>query len=142
MKPIQGIHHEINSEVRNARLYGNNPIAIKKEEVNELEQERLRYENMQFSRKMWYSEYTGQSVGKIIHFLYVYGGLNASDYCQIGNGEIIYYGKRVGVYHWEKIGDLDIPIFSFDKNSSWKDWIPEMEKNQTIYLKYFRAEQK
>lgn len=77
-----------------------------------------------------YRGYTGQSVGRIFHFIYYYGGLNMAETCSVGSSRVIYYGDVVasnytftevevtGLNGW-KFKSKDVPVFEFTEKYAW-----------------------
>lgn len=49
-----------------------------------------------------------QSVGCVLHWLYVYGGLSLSENVQVGEGKVSLYHKEVLEYTWSG----NVPIFT------------------------------
>jgi len=60
-----------------------------------------------------YSNYKGRSVGRIVHYIYLYCGINIGEYCQIGDGTVLYGGKTIATFTWENEGDDSVPNFTF-----------------------------
>lgn len=70
----------------------------------------------------WNSQYQGQSIGKILHFLYYYCGFNITEECTVGK-EVRYAGKviasdiswtieKVSLSNGDQI-EIDVPVFTF-----------------------------
>lgn len=74
----------------------------------------------------WNSQYQGQSIGKILHFLYYYCGFDVAELCTVGK-EVKYHGKTIAskiTWEVEKVtlsnGDVievDVPVFTFTDTS-------------------------
>ncbi len=52
----------------------------------------------------------GRSIGRVLHFLYHYCGLNIAETVQVGDGFVRLYGESFATFDW--IED-DIPVFTF-----------------------------
>jgi len=73
----------------------------------------------------WYSQYTGDCIGRVLHFLYIYGGLSLSDNVTVGSENIYISNKKIATYsirsemEVEGIGGWKftskyVPIFRFE----------------------------
>ena len=71
----------------------------------------------------WYQQYTGSSIGRVCHFLEVYGGLSLAENAIIGKDTVIKHGKQVatftsidkeveGLDGW-KFASKNVPVFDF-----------------------------
>lgn len=63
----------------------------------------------------WYDQYEGQSVGRILHFLYEYCGLNIAEQAIVGNSKIHYpyEGHHIATFTFD---EFDVPTFVFEAN--------------------------
>ncbi|MFA5234729.1 MAG: hypothetical protein WC390_10050 [Sulfurimonas sp.] len=74
---------------------------------------------------MFFSEYKGRCIGRLMHFLYHYHTM--FDSCQMGDGKVAYYGDLVATYTWD--GDTDIPTFVFYDIPFWKmSWLNDKQE--------------
>ena len=46
----------------------------------------------------WYRQYTGKSIGRVLHFLNAYGGLSLADNVIVGKDTVIMHGKQVATF--------------------------------------------
>jgi hypothetical protein len=105
----------------------------------ELSQEQIKFDNLK-SRSIsgpWYKkDRTNRSgtIGEIIHWIYVYRGLDLSEQVCIGSGKVTYAGKLIATYTTDK--DLDMPVFIFTEE--YKD----MQDNQDLLIKGFKEGRK
>lgn len=60
----------------------------------------------------WYRSYRGQSIGRVLHFLYHYCGFNVAETATIGAKSVTYFGRKIATYEFPNEVD-DIPIFTF-----------------------------
>lgn len=89
----------------------------------------------------WHRKYRGQSVGRVLHFLYHYCGFDVAEMAQIGweekkedqepVGYVLYREKRIATFKWINEKD-DIPVFTFLPNlsHSGEDLAPYYEQRQ------------
>lgn len=56
--------------------------------------------------------YTGQSVGRVIHYLYHYVGINIADSSQISSTHVVYHGKTIADIDWSR----GFPYFHWREN--------------------------
>ena len=64
-----------------------------------------------------YSNYRGKSIGRILHYLYKYCGLNVAETALIGDGKVTYHGELFATYEWSHTyGGPDYPHFTFTDN--------------------------
>jgi len=56
-----------------------------------------------------YAGCQGQSIGRVLHFLYHYCGLLVAEYAEIGDREVKYNGKKIAFFYFRG----DVPIFEF-----------------------------
>lgn len=61
-----------------------------------------------------YAHYTGQCVGRLLHFLYEYGIPFYSDMIFDGKGNITLHGRVFATYTWDD--NTDVPTFKFEGN--------------------------
>lgn len=70
----------------------------------------------------WWAQYQGQSIGKMIHFIYCYCGLSYAEDTTYGENSVTYRGKPFAKVSWEvqrvrlrtrEIVDVDVPVFEF-----------------------------
>lgn len=74
-------------------------------------QEKIRFDNMlAHEQGSEYIKYSYQSVGMVIHFLYVYG-LPQYDTATISFNSVTLFGETIATYTWNK--RLRMPIFTF-----------------------------
>lgn len=59
----------------------------------------------------WHRHCRGQSIGRVLHFLYHYCGFDVAEHAQIGQGKVHYHGGIIATY--EFLSDTDIPHFKF-----------------------------
>jgi hypothetical protein len=78
----------------------------------------------------WYSQYNGKSVGRILHAINMYCGLQIAEEVQVGDGKVSLHGLPLAEYIWE---GGDIPVFNFDVCCVRKDMIEEFKLNQFFF---------
>lgn len=65
----------------------------------------------------FYSQYSAKSIGRILHFLYVYCGLHVAESVTVGEQEIIYNNQKIADVQWKTLRvygfDVEIPVFIF-----------------------------
>lgn len=59
----------------------------------------------------WHRSYRGQSIGRVLHFLYHYCGFDVAEMAAIGETMVHYHGDVIATY--EFLSDTDIPHFKF-----------------------------
>jgi hypothetical protein len=90
----------------------------------------------------WYAHYTGDSLGRVLHFLNVYGGLRLAENAIIGNGTVTLYNKPVatftiqtieieGLGGW-KFTSKFVPVFIF--STEYKDLIEKQDRLQRVAI--------
>jgi len=57
----------------------------------------------------FWSHYKGQSIGRVLHFLYHYCNLHIAENVTVGDGEVRLHGDLFATYVWED----DVPNFMF-----------------------------
>lgn len=62
---------------------------------------------------MWYSQYRGKSIGRILEWLENICGYNVSSRITVGGGEVHLYNKQIASYEWRTNGNYDYPVFTF-----------------------------
>jgi hypothetical protein len=94
-------------------------------------QEQIRFENMKINHEGgWFREYPFKSIGNIMHWIYVYAGLNVADSSTYGDGVVDFFGKRIATFIWDE--ELKMPIFDF------KDGYEHASDQQKIYLSFVK----
>jgi len=72
----------------------------------------------------FYGQYTGRSLGRVIHFLYdVYGCIRADSFT-VGDGVVKWGRDIIATYVW--IDDTDIPRFTF--HSGYRSYDKKQEE--------------
>lgn len=91
------------------------------------DQFRIHFENLLTKKLSGYARsYKFNSVGNIIHWLYVYGTLEVAESVQIGAKSIVYHGTTIATY--ENDEELQMPIFTFIDKFNW------LAQNQEVFL--------
>lgn len=80
---------------------------------------------------MFYEKYTGQTSGRLLYAVEVYGGLHLADKTTVAAGHIVINEKKIA-YQWEWGGDT--PIFN------WKN--KQLNRNQRMFNPYLNSHEK
>ncbi len=59
----------------------------------------------------WHRQYRGDSIGRVLHFLYHYCGFDVAEMATIGDDKVTYHGEVIATFKF--LGDTDIPFFTF-----------------------------
>lgn len=63
---------------------------------------------------MSFWNYRGRCIGRVIHFLYHYAGMDVAEHATIDGDRVEYRGKPFATYKWsDTIGLCDVPEFTF-----------------------------
>jgi hypothetical protein len=63
---------------------------------------------------MSFWNYRGRCIGRVIHFLYHYAGMDVAEHATIGADRVEYRGKLFATYGWsDRFGQCDVPVFEF-----------------------------
>lgn len=95
--------------------------------MSEKSQHQIRFENL-FIRSLggWWSGYAPESVGNIIHWVYVFSErLDTAENITVGNNEVRLHGKRMAKIEMDEA--LQMPIFTDI------DYYEHFEQNQKIF---------
>jgi len=65
----------------------------------------------------WYSQYTGRSIGRLMHFLYDIYHMTHADSYKLGDGNVTYGNDVIATYTW--LDDTDVPRFTFSDSNSY-----------------------
>ena len=76
----------------------------------------------------WNRSYRGRTLGRVLHFIYHYCGPVVAENCQVGAGEVTYYGNKIAEFIW--LSDTDIPHFKFLPN-----WDYSGQDKAALYMK-------
>ena len=70
---------------------------------------------------MSFWNYRGRCIGRVIHFLYHYAGMDVAEHAQIGGDRVEYRGKVFAKFTWsDSFGECDVPVFEFmDDADGW-----------------------
>jgi hypothetical protein len=64
--------------------------------------------------RMSFWNYRGRCIGRVIHFLYHYSGMDVAEHATIGRDRVEYRGKLFATYGWsDRFGQCDVPVFEF-----------------------------
>jgi hypothetical protein len=94
----------------------------------EMTQDEIIFENTQGDHKTgWYREYPYKSSGNILHWLYVYAGLNVAETAIVHSDHVTYHGEVYATFTWND--ELQLPVFKFGEK------VPAyFQKKQDVYL--------
>jgi hypothetical protein len=77
---------------------------------------------------MSFWNYRGRCIGRVIHFLYHYAGMDVAEHATIGGDSVEYRGKSFAEYTWsDRFGEADVPVFSF-----LSDGADRLDASQTV----------
>jgi hypothetical protein len=63
---------------------------------------------------MSFWNYRGRCIGRVIHFLYHYAGMDVAEHATIGGDCVEYHGKPFARFTWsDRFGRCDVPEFTF-----------------------------
>jgi hypothetical protein len=79
---------------------------------------------------MPWSKYDGQSVGRIIQFIYRYAGLHIAERVQIGYREVTLSNNPFATFEWEG----DVPHFVFAAKYDYLNKIQANKKAEVIEM--------
>lgn len=85
---------------------------------------------------MSWRQYSGHSVGRILHFLHVYCGLDVAEQAVVARHTINYRGRDIADYVYSnKFGEEDVPIFTFYCQDYHIDWNKGQESKREYAIK-------
>jgi hypothetical protein len=77
--------------------------------------------------------YRGRCIGRVIHFLYHYAGMDVAEHATIGSDRVEYRGKAFATYTWsDRFGEADVPVFAFLSDAGRLDMMQTSKRAEAI----------
>lgn len=76
----------------------------------------------------WWSGYNGNSLGRVLHYLYCYLGFNYAEDSIYGNNQVTYWGKIIATIDWSR----GFPLFTFSNIPTELQQIAESRQSEML----------